>query len=106
MVDKCSSPNSKTTVLDCLKPLTLRAVRNGDRMLRNKFFVVCKCPGRGTLSTAKCPAPETHLATNAQSLPGGGEWLATGIDSHIISSLCIQIVTKPYHLNKPPTVKY
>ena len=38
------------TVLDCLKPLTLSAVGNNDRMLRNKFFVVCnlscnKCPG-------------------------------------------------------------
>ena len=30
---------------DCLKPLTLSAVGNDDRMLRNKFVVVCKCPG-------------------------------------------------------------
>ena len=30
---------------DCLKPLTLSAVGNDDRMLQNKFVVVCKCPG-------------------------------------------------------------
>ena len=45
MVDKWSSPTSKKTVFDCLKPLTLSAVGNDDRMLRNKFVVVCKCPG-------------------------------------------------------------
>ena len=74
------------TVLDCLKVLTLSAVGNGSRILRNQFFVVCKCPGGhyqlSTLSTAKCPAPGTHRATNARGLPWGGV-LAAGIDSHI-----------------------
>ena len=79
MVDKCSSPTPKMTVLDCLKPSTLSAVGNDDRMSRNKFFVVCKYPG-GTLLTAKCPAPGTHHTTNAR----GGRMLAAGIDSRII----------------------
>ena len=74
------------TVFDCLKPLTLSAVGNDDRMMRNKFVVVCKCPGVGTLLTFKCPAPRTHRETNARGLPGGG-MLAVGIDSHIICSL-------------------
>ena len=34
------------------------------------------------LSTAKCPAPRTHRATNARGLRGGG-MLAAGINSHI-----------------------
>ena len=59
------------TVLDCLKPLTLSAVGNDDKMVRNKFVVVCKCPGDGTLLTVKCPAPGTHRETNARGLPGG-----------------------------------
>ena len=60
------------TVFDCLKPLTLNAVRNDDRMLRIKFVVVCKSPGgRDTLLTVKCPAPGTHCETNARGLPGG-----------------------------------
>ena len=70
------------TVFDCLKPFTLSDVGNDDRMLRNKFVVVCKCPG-GTLLTFKCPAPGTHCETNARGLPGG--MLAVGIDSHISS---------------------
>ena len=65
----------------CLKPLTLSAVGNDDRMLRNKFAVVCKCPGDGTLLTVKCPAPGTHRETSARGLPGG--MLAVGIDLHI-----------------------
>ena len=70
------------TVLDCLKPLTLNAVGNDDRMLRNKFVIVCKCPGdRDTVLTVKCLAPGTHRETNDRSLPGGGI-LAVGIDSH------------------------
>ena len=71
------------TVIDCLKPLTLSAVGNGDRMLRNKFFCCLQMPGgAGTLSTAKCPAPVgTHRSTNARGLPGG--MLAAGIVSHI-----------------------
>ena len=36
---------SKMTVLDCLKPMILSAVGNDDRMLRNRFFIVCNCPG-------------------------------------------------------------
>ena len=42
---------------NCLKPLTLSAVGNDDRMLRNKFVVVCKCPGeRGTIN-CQMPVP-------------------------------------------------
>ena len=44
MVDKYFSPTPKMTVFDCLKPLTLSAVGNDNRMLRKKFVVVCKCP--------------------------------------------------------------
>ena len=69
MVDKCSSSTPKC----CLKPLTLSAVGNDDRMLRNKFVVVCKCPGGGTLLTVKCPSPATHRETNARVSPGGGD---------------------------------
>ena len=90
MVDKCSSPYSRMTVFDCLKPSALCAVGNDDRMLRNKFFVVCKCPGGRTLLTAKCPAPGTHRASNARGLPGG--MLAAGIDSHIIAVVVIIII--------------
>ena len=36
---------SKMTVLDCLKPLTLSAIGNDDRMLQIKFVVVCKYQG-------------------------------------------------------------
>ena len=71
------------TVLDCLKPLTLSAVVNADMMLRNKFVVVSKCPGAGTLLTVKCPALGTHCETNARGLSGGGV-LAVGVDSHIM----------------------
>ena len=67
------------TVLGCLKPLTLSAVGNDDGVLRNKFVVVCKYPGVGTLLTVKCPAPGTHRETNAR-----GGMLAAGIESHII----------------------
>ena len=72
------------TVFDCLKPLTLSAVGNSDRMLRNKLFVVCKCPG-GTLLSAKCPATGTHHASSARGLPGG--MLADGTDLHINSTI-------------------
>ena len=71
------------TVFDCLKPLALSAVGNDDLMLRNKFVVVCKCPGSGTQLTVKCPVPGTHRKTNARVCPGGG-MLAYGNDSHII----------------------
>ena len=70
------------TVLDCLKPLTLSAVGNDDSMLRNKKFVVCKCPG-GTLLAAKCPDSGTHRASNARGLPKGG-MLVAGNDWHIV----------------------
>ena len=72
---------SKMTVFDCLKSLTLSAGGNDDGMLRNKFVVVCKCPGGGTLLTVKCPAPRTHRETNARCLPE--RMLTVPIDSHI-----------------------
>ena len=60
------------TVFDCLKPLTLSAVRNDNRMLRNKFVVVSNARGAGTLSAVKCTAPGTDRETNARGFPGGG----------------------------------
>ena len=72
MVDKSSSPTPKWQCLTAWsEALTLSAVGNDDRMLRNKF-VVCKCPGPRTLLIVKCPASGTHLKTNARGLPGGG----------------------------------
>ena len=62
------------TVLDCLKSLALSAVGNDNRMLRNKFVVVCKnARGIGTLLTVKFPAAGTHRETNTRGLPGGGD---------------------------------
>ena len=58
---------TKVTVLDCLKPLTLSAVGNEDKMLRNKFFVFCKY--RGCRDTINCQM--SHRATNARGLPRG-----------------------------------
>ena len=60
------------TVFDCLKPLNLSDVGNDDRMLRNKFVVVCKCPG--ARDTTNCQMPGVY--------PGG--MLAVLIDSHLI----------------------
>ena len=68
------------TVLDCLKSLTPSAVGNDDRMLRNKFVVVCKYPGGRDTINCQMP-PVTYRETNARGLPGG--MLAVGIDSHI-----------------------
>ena len=65
MVDKWSSPTPKITVLDCLKPSTLSAVGNDNRILRNKFVVGLQMP-EGTLLIVKCPAPGTHRKTNAR----------------------------------------
>ena len=39
-------------------------------------------PGGGTLLSAKCQPPGTHLVSNARGLLGGG-MLAAGTDSHI-----------------------
>ena len=64
------------TVLDCLKPLSLSTVGNDDRMLRNKFVVVCKCPG--TLLIVKCPAPRLIV----KQMPGVS-CPEVGTDSHI-----------------------
>ena len=61
--------------------MTLRAVGNDDRMLLSNYFVVCKCPGGGTLLNSKCPAPGTDWASNAGVFPG--RMLPDGIDSHI-----------------------
>ena len=74
------------TVFDCLKSLALSAIGNDDKMLRNKFVVVCKfMPCGGTLLTVKCRAPRPHRETNAPGLPRGegGVKLDVGIDSHI-----------------------
>ena len=42
---------------DRLKALTLSAVGNDDRMLRNKFVVVCKCPGGRDTINCQMPVP-------------------------------------------------
>ena len=41
------------------------------RMLRSKFFVVCKCRGAQTLLSAECTAPGVHRVANAWGFPGG-----------------------------------
>ena len=67
MIDKCSS-YSKMTVF-----VTLSDVGNADRMLRIKFFVVCKARGLRHYELPKCPAPGTHHSSNAGGLLGGGD---------------------------------
>ena len=67
-------------VLDYLKPLTLSAVGNGDRSLRNKFFVVCKCPGDRDTINCQMPGSRDSLCNKYQGFAGG--MLAAGIDSH------------------------
>ena len=52
-------------------------------MLRNKFVVVCKCPGGQHTLNCQMPAPGSHREINARGLPGGGGMLADGIDSHV-----------------------
>ena len=68
-------------------PELLSSVGNDNRILRSKFFVVCKCPGRsGTLLTTKCLAPRNSSCIKCPGLPGGGRgegMLVAGIDSHI-----------------------
>ena len=59
-------------------PRLLRAVGNGDRMLRRRFFVISKCLGKQT------PDPGPQRVSKARVLPGG--MLAAGIDSHINSA--------------------
>ena len=71
------------TVFDCLKPLTLSTVRNDDRMLRNKFVVVCKClRGRDTIN---CQMLGPRRGLTVKQMPGicPGGMLTVGIDSHI-----------------------
>ena len=77
-----SAPYSKTTVLDCLKPLTLSVIGNNRRMFETSFLLFANARGTGKLLTAKCPPTGTHRAINARGLPGGG-MLAAGFDSHI-----------------------
>ena len=54
------------------------------------FLLFANARGAETLSTAKCPAPGTHRATNGRGLPGGG-MLAAGIDSHIYLPVYVSI---------------
>ena len=66
------------TVFDCLKPLTLSAVGNDDRVLRNRFFLFANARGGGgggggTLLIVKCPPTGTHCETNARCLPRRGD---------------------------------
>ena len=74
-------------VLDCLKPLTLSAVGNDDRMLRNKIFdifvssfVVCKCPGDRDTINCQMSGPRDSPCIKC---PGWDRMLAAGIDWHI-----------------------
>ena len=69
-------------------PELLSSIGNDDRILRSKFFVVCKCPGgSGTLLTTKCLAPPELIIYQMSGFTGGwgeGEgMLVAGIDLHI-----------------------
>ena len=78
---------SKMTVFDH-EILTLSAVENDDRMLRSKFFVVFKCPGKGgggVRDTINCQMPGSP-GLIMHHMPGG--MLADGIDLHIIHTHC------------------
>ena len=52
--------------IDCLKPLTLSAVGNNDRMFRSKFAVVCKCPGGRDTSNCQMPGRLLGMETRTQ----------------------------------------
>ena len=67
-----------------LKPLILNAVGNGDRMLRNNFFVASKCPGGRDTINCQMPGPR-----DSPCIPRGRGMLAAGIDSHIMSVISI-----------------
>ena len=69
------------TVFDCLKPLTLSAVGNNDRILRNKFVVVYKCPVGGYSLLSNARPPGLIVKQMPGVCPGG--MLTVGIDSHI-----------------------
>ena len=84
------------TVLDCLKPLTRSAVGNDDRLLQNKFFAVCKCPGGR--DTINCQMPVPRHSSVVQQMPGG--ILAAGIDSHI--STVEPALRPPGLIERPP----
>ena len=73
MVDKCSS-------LLIWEPLEMVT-----ECYKTSFLLFANAQGAGTLSTARCPPPRTHRATNAQGLPG--RMLVAEIDSHIISGI-------------------
>ena len=79
MADKCSSstPNDSVWLLDSERRWKWRP---DVTRLRNKFVVVCKCPGGRDTINCKCPGPGTHRKTNARDLPGGDacgwNWLA------------------------------
>ena len=51
---------------------------------KTRFLLFANARGAGTLSTAKCPTPGTHRASNARGLLGVG-MLTAGIDWHIRS---------------------
>ena len=75
---------SKMTVLDCLKPLILSAVGNGDWMLLNQIFVVYKCPGDRDTMNCQMPGPRNSSCNKCLGFARGG-MLAAGIDKHIIA---------------------
>ena len=70
---------SKTTVFDRLKPFTLSAVGK-DRMLRNKLFIVCKCPGDRDTINCQMPGPRDSSCIKcpgfARGDARGWNWLA------------------------------
>ena len=70
----------------------LSAVGKDDRMSRNKFFVVFKCPGGDTIKF-QMPGP---LDSSCIKYPGFARegMLAAGIDSHITTVSFIAISVK------------
>ena len=84
------------TVFNCWKPWTLSAVGNDNRMLRNKFVVVCKCPGGRDTINCQMPGLRGLIVKQMPGVCPGG-MLAIGIDSHINENTII--------VNGPCTVR-
>ena len=80
MADKCSSPtpNDSVWLLDSERRWKWRP---DVTRLRNKFVVVCKCPGGRDTINYKCPGPGLIVKQKPGICPGA--MLAVGIDSHI-----------------------
>ena len=81
-------------------PLLLSVVGNVDRMLRSKFFVICKCPGGRNTVNCQMSGPGDSSCVKCPGFAGG--MLADGIDSYIrIESNQIKIL-KRNQMNSNP----